>query len=98
MEVIQTKRAELLNGFVYRKSSKELIIKLRAGNKRSVGMEKKLMRFKLGQKVFVGWDYERNCIANIWSEDEILHPANAPDEERSIPDEINFNRWVNVPI
>lgn len=98
MEVIQTKRAELLNGFVCRKTSKEITIQLRAGNRRVVKVDEKTKHFKRGQKVCIGWDYERNRIAHVWSEDEILHPGNAPDEERSIPDEIKFNRWVNVPI
>lgn len=82
-----------------RKTGKELIIKFRTGNTRSVRMTKKLKRLRVGQKLLIGWDYEYNCIANIWTEDELLHPEGVvPEGLESEADEKIYSAWVDIPI
>lgn len=92
-----SKQAELLHGYVKRKSGKELIIKLRAGHTCRTKLADKWKHFKVGQKVRIGWDYERVCIRDIWTEDEVIRPNedDIPQALLSMADETTYNEWVD---
>jgi hypothetical protein len=94
---ITLKQADLLRGFVLRKSSTELIIRLRAGNLRKVAITPQLKRFHIGDEVLIGWDYEASEIANIWRKSEIT-PVNIPEEIIGVPWLEVYDQWTEETI
>jgi len=76
--------AEPLHGFVLRKTRSHIYIKFRAGNVRRLKITKALKILKLGQKLKVGFDYEKLKIANVWTEEqwtELTNNDSTPEEK-----------------